>query len=499
MKSILIQNLINYAKKYLELDDVDELYVRNRLLEACCELDYEDVQGDEIGDLDCPDSVIDPILDELINTDVIKPEERELYLCKLLDIVSLKPSEITRKFNEIKSNKGTASAMKWLHLYSEHNSYIKLTDIRKNLRWFCEGEKGGLEITINLSKPEKTVSDVKKAFLQKPKYPKCLICPENMGYAGHGTTRQNLRGIDLKLMGEDWFWQFSPYAYFNEHGIAINKKHTPMVVNEYNVNKLLDFIDFVPEYFIGFNAALPIVGGSILAHDHYQGGRYNLPVFNSTDRFVFEKKEYPDVKVSILNWYNSVIRLTSKNRINLEKAATELILSWKSHDDIENNIISYDSVEHNSITAICRYDNEYILDLILRNNITSELHPEGVYHAHEKYYNIKREAIGLIEAGGMFILPARLKRQLAIVSDVLQGKTNVESLQEDMSVHMPMIERLVKSHGMNNSKALSDNIVKEEVERICKKILDNTAVFKDNPVGINGFKKFIIKNGYGEK
>lgn len=499
MESRLIQNLINYAKRYLCLSDIDELYVRNRLLEACNEIDFEETQGDELPSLDCPDIVIDPILDSLINSGVISESDRELYLCKLLDIVSLKPSEITNKFNEIKANSSTADAMKWLHSYSEHNSYIKLTDIRKNIRWFCDGLKGGLEITINLSKPEKTLSDVKKAFLSKPKYPKCVICPENMGYSGHGTTRQNLRGIDLKLSNEDWFWQFSPYAYFNEHGIAINKKHTPMVVNEHNVNKLLDFIDFVPQYFIGFNAALPIVGGSILAHDHYQGGRYCLPVFNCCDRFIFKNELYPEVKVSILNWYNSVIRFTSKDRIQLEKAATEIICSWKTHTDLENGIIANDGVEHNSITAICRYDDEYILDFILRNNITSDEHPEGVFHAHEQYYNIKREAIGLIEAGGMFILPARLKRQLAIVSEVLQGSRKVDALNEDMNVHKDMINRLISQYGCSNSKDKADNIVKVEVERVCMNILDNTAVFKDNETGIKGFKNFLIVNGYSEK
>ena len=497
MESKLIQNLINYAKKYLHLNEIDELYARNRLLEACGEIDFDEVEGDDLGELDCPDTVIDPILDCLVETGKIEEADRELYLCKLLDIVSLKPSEIAQMFHKIREEKSSADAMKWLHSYSEHNSYIKLSHIRKNLRWLCDGNKGGLEITINLSKPEKTLSDVKKAFLAKPKYPKCVICPENMGYAGHGTTRQNLRGFDLTLGGEEWFWQFSPYAYFNEHGIAINKKHTPMVVNENNVKKLLDFIDFVPEYFIGFNAALPIVGGSILAHDHYQGGRYTLPVFNCSDRYKFSSSEYKDVNVSILNWYNSVIRLTSTNRDELEKAATKLILAWKRHFDDENGIVAYDTVDHSSVTAICRYENGYILDLILRNNITSADYPEGVFHAHEEYYNIKREAIGLIEAGGMFILPARLKRQLALVSGYLQGEDR-SSLSEDMLVHKDMIDRLISEYGNNNPKEKADIIVKEEVERICKLILDNTAVFKDNSTGIKGFKNFLTVNGFNE-
>lgn len=495
MKSELIQNLIEYAKKYLCLNDADEIYVRNRLLDITKKENFESVDV-VLGDMDCPDTVINPILDEMISSNVISEDEREKYLCAIMDIVSLKPSEIISKYNTIKDESSTQNALKWLHSYSEHNSYIKVSDIKKNIRWFSAGKKGKLEITINLSKPEKSVSDVKKALTAKPKYPKCPICLENVGYCGHSTIRQNLRGIDLKLSNEDWFWQFSPYAYFNEHGIAINKKHTPMDVNDKSVNRLLDFIDYVPEYFIGFNAALPIVGGSILAHDHYQGGRYNLPIFEADYLYEFTKDNYPNVKVGILNWYNSVIRLRSSSRVDLEKSATELILSWQKYDDLNNGIISFDTVLHNSVTAICRYDNEYVLDLILRNNITSLEHPDGVFHAHSQYHNIKKEAIGLIEAGGMFILPARLKRQLAVVSSVLQGEIIIEQLEEDMMIHLPMIQRLIVSHGVNNSLEEANFYVKMEVERICQEILLNTAVFKDDEKGTKGFEEFMYKNGY---
>lgn len=495
MKSELIQKLIEYSKKYLCLHDADEIYVRNRLLDITCEEDFENVEV-SIGDVNCPDTIINPILDEMIASKVINADEREKYLCAIMDIVSLKPSEIIAKYNAIKEETSTQNALKWLHSYSEHNSYIKVSDIMKNIRWFSEGRKGKLEITINLSKPEKSVSDVKKALTAKPKYPKCPICLENVGYCGHSTIRQNLRGIHLKLSNEDWFWQFSPYAYFNEHGIAINKQHTPMDVNDKSVNRLLDFIDYVPEYFIGFNAALPIVGGSILAHDHYQGGRYNLPIFDAEYLCEFTKDNYLNVKVGILNWYNSVIRLRSSSRKDLEKLATELILSWQKYDDLDNGIISFDGVSHNSITAICRYDNEYIIDLILRNNITTEEHPDGVFHAHSEYHNIKKEAIGLIEAGGMFILPARLKSQLAAVSSVLQGEIIVEQLDEDMKTHIPMINRLISKYGVNSSSEEANLYVKLEVERICQEILLNTAVFKDDEKGIKGFDEFMFKNGY---
>ena len=223
MNSSNIKNLINYAYKYLELDPLDEIYVRNRLLEACFMEEYneDDLELMDVDNLDYPDPIINPILDDLIQSGKIEESEREYYLCKIMDILSLRPSGIEAKFNSIESKE---KAFKWLHSYSEHNSYIKLSDIRKNLIWNVEDEKGGLVITINLSKPEKSNADVKKALTSAPKYPKCVICPENMGYAGHGTTRQNLRGHNITLGGDPWFWQFSPYAYFNEHGIAINAK-----------------------------------------------------------------------------------------------------------------------------------------------------------------------------------------------------------------------------------------------------------------------------------
>ena len=492
MNSSNIKNLINYAYKYLELDPLDEIYVRNRLLEACFMEEYneDDLELMDVDNLDYPDPIINPILDDLIQSGKIEESEREYYLCKIMDILSLRPSGIEAKFNSIESKE---KAFKWLHSYSEHNSYIKLSDIRKNLRWFVEDEKGGLEITINLSKPEITNTAVKKA-VAKPaaKYPKCVICPENMGYAGHGTIRQNLRGLNITLGGDPWFWQFSPYAYFNEHGIAINASHTPMVVEPKNITNVLDFLDYVPEYFIGFNAALPIVGGSILAHDHYQGGRYKLPIFNSKDKYVFHNEKYSNVKVSVLNWYNTVIRLESTNRAEIEELGQKIVVAWKNYFDEENGIIPYTDVQHSSITCVSRYEGKYILDLILRNNATSEEYPEGIYHAHPEYHNIKKEAIGLIEAGGMFILPARLKRQLSVVSSYLQSEAfYLEDLAEDMLVHKDMIIKLIKENGISHSESEANEIVKLEIERICRNILINTAVYKDTEAGNKAIIKFL--------
>lgn len=500
MDSIKIQNLINYAKFHLCLNDLDELYVRNRLLEITSTLDFEENEGSiDVSKLEYADEVINPILDELVENGEIDESQREDYLCKMLDIVSLKPSEIEKKFDDLYAN-NKLEAFKFLHSYSIHNNYVKLSDIKKNVRWVSKNTKSELEITINLTKPEKPLSAVKAAFSAKPKYPKCVICMENIGYFGHGTKKQNLRGKELLLQNEKWFWQYSPYEYFNEHGIAINSKHTPMVINETTIPKLLDFIDYIPEYFIGCNAALPIIGGSILSHDHFQGGRYELPLFKAKPRFNFKALNFiedKNLKVSILDWYNNVIEVKSTNRSIVEKLGNVIVKAWRNYFDSVNNIIPYENKngfeQHSSITIITRYkDENYILDLILRNNMTDDEHPEGIYHAHKEYYNIKEEAIGLIEASGLFVLPPRLKRQLSLICDCLSGKKyDALELSNDMIIHKPMIERLIAKYGNNLSVNEANEVVRKEVNNICEKILENTAIYKNNDKDIAQFKKFL--------
>ena len=494
MDSVKIQNLINYAKYHLKLNPLDEIYVRNRLLEATFSDEFEANEGNiDVSKIDVPDQVIDPILDELIATNKIDASLKEGYLCKLMDIVSLRPSEIEKIFHELYDKK-PLDAFKWLISYSEKNSYVKKSSINNNIKWVANGTKGPLEITINLSKPEKTLAQVKQAAKANNKYPKCAICVDNMGFYGHNITKQNLRGIYLNLNNEKWFWQYSPYGYFNEHGIALNTKHTPMVVEKENIKRLFDFLDYIPEYFIGFNAALPIVGGSILAHDHYQGGNYVLPLDKAQPKY-FYNSHMENVEVSRLDWYNNVIEIKSSSRKDVEKLAGIIIDNWKKYNDIENVIIASDEEGiHNSISATSRkMDEKYVLHLILRNNKTSSEYPDGIYHAHREYFNIKQESIGLIEAAGLFILPARLLRQLGIIEKILTGETI--TLTDDMFVHKDMINRLTKQNGTNNTLEKSQQIVRNEINRICVEILKNTAIFKDNEQGEKGFDKFMLSIG----
>lgn len=491
-----IENLLQYAQSHLLLDDLDVLYIRNKLMTELKLEDYVQYETDvdAIEELTCPDTVLEPIVAYAIENGIITEDDREEFGNKIMDIVSLKPSEVVELFEDLHDN-NPMKAFDWLHDYGIKNDYIKATKIAKNKHWEAKATKGKIEITVNLSKPEKKNSDTAKLLTQKKAavYPSCMICRESEGYAGHGFFRQNLRTVPLVLDGEDWFWQYSPYAYFNQHGIAINGEHTPMKVNPSTVAKLLDFVDYAPGYFIGCNAALPIVGGSILTHDHFQGGGKLLPMHKAGNLKKVKSAEYPYIDTFVADWYNSVIRLVSSNKTMLVKYAGEIIEAWKKYSDAEYGIVANDGEQHNAVTPVARKDGDkYIVELILRNNITSKEYPDGVYHAHPEYHNIKSESIGLIEAMGLFILPGRLDRQLAEVEKYLTGelKYSRATLTGDMKIHADMIEKLMKEN-KKCSAVEAALIVKDEVNRVCENILDNTAVFKKDDRGVAAFDRFL--------
>lgn len=499
-----IEQLLVYAQAHLLLDDLDVIYVRNRLLDKLGLDDYVqyEVDEDKIEEMTCPDEVLNPIVDYAVANGIITEADREKFGNDVMDMVSLRPSEVVDMFDSLYET-SPAKAFDWLHDYGVKNDYIKATKIARNKHWEAKSTKGKLEITINLSKPEKNNKDTAKLLTaKKSSYPSCMICAENEGYAGHGVYRQNLRTIPLTLGGEEWFWQFSPYAYFNQHGIAINREHTLMKVIPQTVVKLLDFVDYNPNYFIGCNAALPIVGGSILTHDHFQGGLKLLPMHKAPVLTAFKSKEYPYVSIGILDWYNSVIRLTSDNRNTLAELAGKIIEAWKAYSDESVGVIANDGEPHNAITPIARKaDGKYVVELILRNNRTSEQFPDGIFHVHPENQNIKSEAIGLIEAMGLFILPARLDRQLAEVEQYVSRAVKyggVDSLADDMKIHAPMIEKLMKENG-KCSAVEATLAVKDEVNRVCEDILDNTAVFKKDEAGYAAFVKFLSSLGIEEK
>ncbi len=342
--------------------------------------------------------------------------------------------------------------------------------------------------------------------MPKTGYPACLLCPDNVGYAGNlnHPARQTLRIIPIKLGGENWSIQYSPYQYYHEHIIALSNEHRPMAVNSETLYRLMDFVDLFPHYFIGSNAALPIVGGSILTHDHYQGGSKVLPMFAVGTRKNYVSEKYKDVSVSIANWYNSVVRVSGKSKFQVHEVASDVLNCWATWTDESVNVICKTSEQHNAVTPIARKEGEtYIIDMILRNNRTDEAHPYGIFHPEERLHNIKKEGIGIIEVMGLFILPGRLKTELEVIKDYLTGNKNIDfkelsDSENPMFKHAQTIIQLVNDHGSNRDRVYADRVVTNYVNDACEQILECTAVFKNDEKGQEAFIKF-IEQGLGYK
>ncbi len=485
-----LSNLLEYAKRHLGLSEVDTVYEANRLAEKF-ELDsYDAVEPDTetIKSLDCPDSIVAPILSYALEKGIIEEGEEEFFSSEILDMVSPLPSTTIANFNE-KYAVSPDDAFNMLYDLGVKNDYVKLSAIRKNKEWVAETTKNKLQITINLSKPEKSNKMVAKMRNVSAGYPKCMLCRENVGYVGQGRTRRNMRTVPLKLAGEDWFWQFSPYAYFYQHGIAINREHTPMALTAKTLYKILDFVDYAPQYFIGSNACLPIVGGSILAHEHFQGGKAVFPMFLAPEKEEL-KTPVQGVSACVLDWYNSVILLKGKDKNAVAKMGERILAEWVNYDDESVGVFSKTYSQHNALAPIVqKTEDGYKLYMQLRNNRCDDTHPDGIFHAHKEYHNIKSEAIGLIEAMGRFILPGRLDYQLKEVEKFLTGENS--EITEDMAIHTDMINELLATHGNKLSADQAHIIVFERVEWVCERILENTAVFKNDEQGQKAFDRFL--------
>ena len=490
-----ISNLLTYAKLHLHLQKEDTVYVTNILMEKLNLTDFCVAWTNEkkIAELPSPDSIILPIVEYAKEKGIIEKGEEEFFSSDLLDVLSPRPFDTVKKFE---ADYAISPELAFDNLYDlgVKNDYVKRSAILKNKEWTAQHTAHPIEITINLSKPEKNNKQTAKMRNVASGYPKCMLCKENVGYVGQGRTRRNLRTIPLNLSNESWFWQFSPYAYFYQHGIAINSTHTPMVLKGETLRKILDFVDYAPQYFIGSNAALPIVGGSILAHEHFQGGKYIFPMFQ-----VKQKEELPSpvegVKASLPDWYNSVVLLRGYDKEKVLQAGEIILNTWLNYSDPSVMILAKTDAQHNSIAPIARkVDGEYYLYLQLRNNRTNEWHTEGIFHAHKQYHNIKSESIGLIEAMGRFILPGRLDRELQEVEKFLTGENT--KITEDLKIHGGMIQMLLNSHGAKCTKEEASAIVKEHVEYVCEQILYNTAVFKHNEKGVEAFHKFLTACGF---
>ncbi|HOB63904.1 MAG: UDP-glucose--hexose-1-phosphate uridylyltransferase [Clostridiales bacterium] len=497
-----IANLCAYASVHFSADRYDLIYARNQLLSMFGQGEPSEP------DKELPDfqtGIIDPIVNYAIENGMCLPEEALLFETKIIGMVMPSPSSVIHRFDTIAANEGIKSATDYLNGLSVKSNYIRMPDISKNIKWTAPGPKGDLTITINLAKPEK---DNKQLLLEsklpQTSYPKCKLCVENVGYPGalNYPPRQTLRVIPVYLNDEPWYFQFSPYVYFDNHCIALSEEHRPMAITPATFTRLLDFVDLFPHYFIGSNSDLPIVGGSILAHDHFQGGSKVLPMLTRPAKKVFRSEAFPEVTITIHDWYNSVISLTSHNRKELEKIAAYILHNWRNYSDESIGIFAKTSEQHNTITPIAEYGEAgYTLHLILRNNRTDETHPHGIFHPTEDMHNIKKEGIGLIEAMGIFILPGRLLDESRGVVEILTGRAplNFAALSDEtnpLSKHLSMIAQLANDYGTNLSDEEADRAVVNYINNTCIKILECTAVFKDTPEGNKAFDVYLKKMNF---
>ena len=416
---------------------------------------------------------------------------RDLLDTKIMGILTPAPS-VVRKIFEEKYQVSPKAATEFYYHFSQATNYIRTDRIIKDEKWETDTEFGKMDITINLSKPEKDPRDIAKdGTAKKSGYPACLLCRENEGYAGHLShpARQNHRIIPITLCGEQYYLQYSPYVYYNEHCIIFNENHQPMVINENTFRSLFSFVKQFPHYMLGSNADLPIVGGSILTHDHFQGGHYNFPIEEATVVKDISLDKYPDLQISVLNWPLSTIRVRSTNDEQMIRFALDTLNKWINYSHEKLDIIAYShETRHNTITPIVRKKNGlYEMDLVLRNNRTSEKYPDGIFHPHQNLHHIKKENIGLIEVMGLAVLPARLKDELEVLKECLLGKKNILEIS-NMKKHVAWYNEL-KSHDFNEDTV--DQLLKEELTHKFVNVLEDAGVFKMNEEGKEAFIKFV--------
>lgn len=486
-----IKQLVNYATRSGLIAECDKNYAVNSIL-ALLKLDaYEDVECEESDDLE---TILASLCDFAAEKGLIDNNvtERDLFDSALMGALTPRPSEVIRKFKELYSI-CPREATDWYYSFSKNTDYIRTYRVKKDMKWAVPSVYGDIDITINLSKPEKDPKAIAAAKnAPQNSYPKCQLCPECEGYAGtlNYPGRSNHRIIPIKMDEKDWFFQYSPYVYYNEHCIALSAEHTPMKIDRSSFVKMLDFISIFPHYFIGSNADLPIVGGSILSHDHMQGGRYTFAMEKAPIEKTIEFAEFPDVEAGIVKWPLSVIRLTSVNRENIIDLADMILGAWRDYTDEEAFIYAYtNDVPHNTITPIARMrGGKYELDLVLRNNITTEEHPLGVYHPHAELHNIKKENIGLIEVMGLAVLPARLKKEMELLAKTVLSGNAIVAVPE-IEKHAEWFDSFKDKYVFTEDNI--DKILHDEIGNTFIRVLEDAGVYKCTEEGREAFVRFI--------
>ena len=489
-----VDKLACYAQRTGLVDPCERIWAVNAILEALKLDSYTQPTGSPEGEIDLP-AVLEELMDDAHARGVL-PEDsvvyRDLFDTMLMGRLTPRPAQVIERFRALYAE-SPERATDWYYRFSQDTNYIRRDRIAKDVKWVAPTEYGELDITINLSKPEKDPKAIAAARnLPASAYPRCQLCAENEGYAGrvNHPARGNHRMIPITINGSPWFLQYSPYVYYNEHCICLNSVHTPMKIDRACFGKLLDFVRQFPHYFVGSNADLPIVGGSILAHDHFQGGRYTFAMEKAPVETPFAFPGFEDVKAGIVKWPMSVVRLACQDSGRLVELADRILTAWRGYTDEAAAILAEtEGVPHNTITPIARMrDGKYELDLVLRNNLTTEEHPLGLYHPHAELHHIKKENIGLIEVMGLAVLPARLKEELAAVADSLVSGSDLRAsvLTEK---HADWAERFQTKYTITRENAL--DIVQRETGLVFAQVLEHAGVYKRSNEGREAFLRFL--------
>lgn len=490
-----VRKLICYGLENNLITADDRIYAANSMIHVLKRDEY-DPPEEIYTDIDL-EAVLKEITDYAVENGLIEDSivYRDLFDTEIMGCLTPRPSEVIAKFRQIYREKSPVDATDFYYKFSCDTDYIRRYRIAKDVKWTSETEYGTLDITINLSKPEKDPKAIAAALNAKQSaYPKCQLCEENVGYAGrvNHPARENHRIIPIKINDERWALQYSPYVYYNEHCIVFNCNHTPMKIDRSAFSKLFDFVEQFPHYFIGSNADLPIVGGSILTHEHFQGGHYTFAMEKAPVEEYFTIKGFEDVKAGRVKWPMSVIRLSCDDYDRLVDLGDKILTAWRAYTDKDAFIFAEtDGVPHNTITPIARKrGNDYELDLVLRNNITTDECPLGVYHPHAELHHIKKENIGLIEVMGLAVLPARLKNEMEKLAEVLV-KQGIDAVRKD-----PLLEKHADwaEEFMSKREVTAENVnevIRDEIGKVFAKVLEHAGVYKRDPEGMAAFGRFV--------
>lgn len=500
-----VKALVGYGLDTGLITRADEIYARNQLLEALGLDEYE--EPEEPGAYEGLEDILKELLDYGVETGVVKEDSivyRDLFDTKLMNCLMPRPSEVERTFWQ-HYEASPEEATDYYYKLSQDSDYIRRYRVCKDMKWTADTRYGTLDITINLSKPEKDPKAIAAARLAKQSgYPKCLLCRENEGYAGrvNHPARNNHRIIPITINDSQWGFQYSPYVYYNEHCIVFNGQHVPMKIEKAAFKKLFDFIRLFPHYFLGSNADLPIVGGSILSHDHFQGGHYTFAMAKAPVEKRFVMEGFEDVEAGIVFWPMSVLRLRSADADRLIELGDRVLGAWRGYTDEAAFIYAETEGEpHNTITPIARKkDGLYELDLVLRNNITTEEFPLGVYHPHQELHHIKKENIGLIEVMGLAVLPSRLKAELSELGEYIAEGKDIRS-SETLEKHADWVDEFLpayKEKGIQITAENVEDILKAEVGQVFARVLEDAGVYKCTEEGREAFGRFLTSMGFQE-